>query len=1390
MIQNWIKTNKLKAVYKNGLVDIEGVGKFYFIDREKVFDEKFQLEVEEDIDTDYYLYKFGSKYYYTKFGTEKNPELNILRYLGSCKQEIDDNFPYLGIHGGYELLNGSRSYEDWCKKAKFYGYDTLGICEHNTLAGILPFQFACKKKDIKPILGEEVTVKRNNVRFDIKLYVINETGWQNLLTIHKAIKIENEEFVDEDYLLENSEGLILVLNPDTLLTPNIVQEYKKAKFHSIYYQIDTVEWIDQERDLSYLRSIKSYLEYYKDIIPPILINDSYYLDKEDAYIKSILNTVAGRNIQYKSQDQYFKNLDDNYLAFYKMFEDINRWNDLFFECIDNLNKIKEDVQFTVITNKIFLPKFQSDKDNEELFWELIEEGLKNKLPNADKIHIDRITKEAEVITKGGFIDYFLILWDIIRWCKENGILTGVGRGSAAGSLISYLLDITKIDPLDYNLLFERFLNEGRMVGALPDVDIDIQSNRKDEVKEYIKSKYGNDYFCSVGTYTTFQVRAAIQDLGRVSGIDATTRNFITTRIDVREGQENEWKDIFNTAIEKKTIKDFVIKNSGLIEDIQLCLGQPKNTSVHASANVIVPKDKDIFHWMPIRKEENLLVSEWEGEFIEKAGFLKEDLLGLSQLDKFSFILDLIKKHYNQDIDIYNVPLDDKRVFDLFCDGYTADSFHFGSAGLTGYSKLVKPKNIEDLITMIALFRPGVMETGAHLHYISFREGRKDPEYDHLCEEITKKTFGLYVFQEQVMQACQILGGFSLIEADDIRKGMGKKIQSLLDSYKPKFIAGAVKNGCLEEDAIGIWKKLETFGGYGFNKCVSGKERFYHIGHNNTGRSTYRPRIEEMYKIKNDRKYAQLIGSYSLHQKYKYKGYGHCFSLNENGRLVKNKIKDIRLEGEQKIYRVTLEDGKYIEVTSMHKFPTINGEKRLKDINIENDFLYVNCGYEQLDSMYRWGTNFITPSSIGFLSQDTPYTCFLINSKILREKYKKCEICGDDKKLEIHHKDGNHGNSNIENLQVVCSSCHKKEHYKMGRTKVGEKGLLTDLRKIVEIKYIRTDFVYDVEVEGPYHNFCTERGIVTSNSHAASYAITGYISMWFKVNYPLEFWAAALQFVKKDIKVPRFIAEMNKIGSTQIVPPDVNNSDYSFVVDPKTNKIYWSLLQIKEVGQVATEVIIEARKEKGNFYSFEDFYKRVPKKKANKKVIEALIYSGAFDEIEGIKIPIQRKKIIEKYYEIGKVKIKDDEKNILLSEDINKKYWWVLKQKEISGLGYLDYYQIIKEYSKLNIKIDQYIDIIEFFEEISSVREDKLIAGIIVDYKEKNSKKGMFGEILLDINDEQIYCVLWSGIWEEFNEQIKTSKGKILVISGKVVFDDWKHTNVFQTEDSTIVDILE
>jgi DNA polymerase III subunit alpha len=470
-LQDWINLHKLKVEFESlKLLSIKDVGSFLVVsDKEKVFDDRLHLILDSNeqlYNVDYYLFEFGGKWYYTS--SVKNIEFNLFQWIGKCNQEIDENFPYLGIHDGYELLNGSGLFEQWIKKAKFYGYKTLAICERNTLAGVLAFQIECKKNNIKAIIGEEIVVRRNNYQYDCKLYVLNEEGWLNLLSVHKVIKIESNDFINEETLFLYGKGLVLVLNPDVILSDEFVENCKKS-FDKVFYQIDTVRWNDNERDKKYLLSIKSYLDDPK--IEPILINDSYYLNKQDSHIKSTLNVLFGKTIQYKSDDQYFKNLDDNFLILSDLFNEDDRLQKLFTDSLNSCYWIEENSNYNVPLDKLHLPKFDLKsipkkygkiKTSEDLFWKLIEEGIEKKLGSLNDIYSERLEREAKVIIDFKLIDYFLIIWDIIRWCKENDIYVGLGRGSASGSLCVYLMDITKIDPIKYDLIFERFINEGRL----------------------------------------------------------------------------------------------------------------------------------------------------------------------------------------------------------------------------------------------------------------------------------------------------------------------------------------------------------------------------------------------------------------------------------------------------------------------------------------------------------------------------------------------------------------------------------------------------------------------------------------------------------------------------------------------------------------------------------------------------------------------------------------------------------------------------------------------------------------------------------------------------------------------------------------------------------------
>lgn len=467
-------------------------------------------------------------------------------------------------------------------------------------------------------------------------------------------------------------------------------------------------------------------------------------------------------------------------------------------------------------------------------------------------------------------------------------------------------------------------------GSLPDLDTDFEMGRRGEVKEYMERRYGKDQVCSVGTYTTLQVKAAIKDLCRLEGIPVSEVNMFTAKID----GVKDFDDLFRMACQKKDVAYFINKYPGIIQAVGLIQGQPKAKSIHACAMMVYPDDHDMFHWNPVRRQGDMMVSEWEGGELDGAGFLKEDILGILQLSKFGDILKLVKEHTGKDVDIYTLPLDDKKVYSYFQKGWTGDVFHFGAKGLTGYCRMMKPDNITELVNCIGLYRPGVMEGNFHNEYILRKNGEREVSFRKGSDEILQDTRYIMIWQEQTMKMFQKLGGFNLVEADDGRRALTKKRVEKLLPFKERFLKHYVSNfGVDQKYAEDTWKEIENMAAYQFNHCISGRER---IAKKTRNRKLFNPTIEEMYNIMNDRSYAIKHGHLCLHDWYVKNGYGKSWSLNENDEVILNNIVDIRWEGFRKTYKIETESGLTVSVTDNHKIPTKRGEFQLKDIVVGDE----------------------------------------------------------------------------------------------------------------------------------------------------------------------------------------------------------------------------------------------------------------------------------------------------------------------------------------------------------------------------------------------------------------------------------------------------------------------
>lgn len=871
------------------------------------FDEDFRWD-NETTEYDGYVFRFGGVWYTIEKGQERDPKLNRVKWRGQSEVAgLSSNF--LGVHGSFELLNGTSLYSDWVKKAKFLGIERLGIVEKGTLAGALKFQNACKSVGIIPVFGMEVPVKdeKKDVSFTYKIYAQNEKGWQHLLALNKVINCDSSgKFITPKGISEHTEDVFIVFDPKTIDYTDVPILLRNK--HNVFWQADTVEYAKFNRDTEYLTNFEAF---YKSKMKPVALCDAFYIEPEYYILRETVNKI-GKKVNHKSYNQYFKDEVTYMEEFLSLFGDQSVGEAFYLKARKNMDMIAESCNFEIPTDSRHLPRYEMTKEekekyesNEDMFDSLIYEGIENK-PElledySEDVLVERIERESDTIKFGDVVDYFLILRDIVNWCKGNDILLGGGRGSSAGCLISYLFGIVNTNALKFNLLFERFLNKGRVKVSLPDVDTDVPGEKRPLVKRYMEERFGETQVCSVGAYTTLQIKQAINDVGKIYGASVPTLRRISKMIEDVKTEE----DFLRLAHRKEEIAQFVNKYPEMMNVVFLLLGQQKAASTHACAMMIFPKEKTMYEWCPVRKVDNLVVSEWEGGEMDEAGFLKEDILGIEQLDKFTDILTLIEKNTGKKINLYtDIEYDDPEVYRYFANGWLSDIFQFSAKGLSSYTQKMKPKNMDDVIAALSLFRPGPMENGFHMDYIALKNGEKEPEYPIGAEEILKDTYGLLTTQEQIMNICNQLADFDLVTCDKVRKALGKKKLDVLLPLKAKFVEGYVSKfgskGVTKESAEHLWDQMEEFAKYSFNKCLSFDTQIL--------TSYGNERIDELFKQFHESKKSIYVKS-----------------MSKNGVFYFAKVKDIRYSGNRPVCKIKLEDGKQIEATQNHRFPTTNGK---------------------------------------------------------------------------------------------------------------------------------------------------------------------------------------------------------------------------------------------------------------------------------------------------------------------------------------------------------------------------------------------------------------------------------------------------------------------------------
>lgn len=736
------------------------------------------------------------------------------------------------------------------KKAVEQGSPAVALTDHGVMHGGIEFYKACKKANIKPIIGCEVYIAFNkltdkrhqidNKRTHCILLAETQEGYENLLKMTTVAHLEGYYYkprVDWDLLKQHSKGIIAlsaclhgdlpqaILNRDEEKIKELIERFQTTfGKDNFYLELQDHPGLPQQKVVN-----DRLIELGKALgIPLVATCDSHYVNPEDNEAQDIMLCIqTGRN---QSDSGRMSMMDSDY----SMRSPEQMWESFAHvpEALDNTVKIAERCNVKFEFGKYRIPSFPTpdNKDPAMYLKELCYKGMAHKyeltatpedlmnrapsLTDEDKALADRLDFELKVITDMGFVGYFLIVWDFVKWAKDHEIVVGPGRGSAAGALVSYSLDITEIDPLKYKLLFERFLNPARI--SMPDIDLDFADNRRDEVIDYVANKYGRDRVAQICTFGTMAARAAVKDVGRSLGVPFSEMNEFAKLIPEKPGttldEALEQSHELKAASESSEIFKTVMANALKLE------GAVRHVSVHACAVVIA--DEPLTNYTALQhtpKDEHGIITQYEAKSLETLGLLKMDFLGLKNLTILQTALKIIERTKGKKINLKKISVEDKKTYGVMARGETTGVFQLESSGMKRYLKELKPTEFEDIIAMVSLYRPGPMEWIPD--YIKGKHNPKAVHYIHpSLIPILKTTYGIAIYQEQILQIAQVFSGFSLGEADLLRRAIGKKIASELEAQKQKFIDGAVKNGFKHDLAVMIFEKVvEPFAGYGFNK---------------------------------------------------------------------------------------------------------------------------------------------------------------------------------------------------------------------------------------------------------------------------------------------------------------------------------------------------------------------------------------------------------------------------------------------------------------------------------------------------------------------------------------------------------------------------------------------
>lgn len=1160
--------------------------------------------------------------------------------------------------------------EDYAKRAKELGHGIISTMEHGFQGRYIEGYELAKQYDLKFLFGTEAywvkdRLEKDNTNAHICLFARNENGRQAINDILAEANISGFYYQPRIDL-----SLLLSLPKDDVWVTSACIGFWKYKDDDIVKQL-----YDYFRHNFYLEvqyhNTQSQYDLNKHIIdlsnryniPLIMGCDSHYISMDTAWERD--DYIKSKGIVYEDEAGWFLDYADGQTAYNRFIEQGVLTKAKIQEAMNNTNVFLEVEEYNnpCFTKEIKMPSLypnltQEEKDKKyvDLIWEKWNEE-KSKIPQEKpKLYEEEIQKEIDAVITTKHADYFLFDYELVKESvKKGGMITPSGRGSAVSYYTNKLLGFTKVDRIasEVKMYPERFISPTRILESKSLADLDLNFGNPEVPAIVQKEILGEECAYPMVAYGTMKAKAAWKMYAKANEVDFELANQVSEQIEkyedaLKHAEEDEEIDLFEYVDEKYHV---------LLKDSEKYLGVISDYKVHPCGHLLyqgnIRKEIGLIKSKSKSSNKEALCALMDGKWAEDYKFMKNDLLKVSVVEIIYRTYQRIGQELHDVPDLIKLCRGNDKVWNIYKSGYVIGINQVEQSGTKHRVMKYEPKNISELCAFIAAIRPGFKSM-----YKIFADRQKFeydiPVFDKLIQ--TPEMPSSFVLYQEMAMAALNFAGVPMSECYEIIKSISKKRVEKIKSYKDMFLNGMASKIIEHEnktqgEAIGIandiWQIIEDSSQYSFNACVSGDTKIQRAG---MTKSRFEPTIEEMYFIKNSYTYAQKTGHIPLHEKYNTSiRYGNALSMFDDGRVRTNNIVDIRQSGIRKIYRITTDTGEYIDCTMNHKFPTPQGEKKLEELKI-SDELFTIAKYEKTPDKYRltdgnFESNLPQKGQRGF--QKKPQGNSVLFNALAKEKTDSeccCELCNIkyDKasKFELHHKDSDRTNNQSSNLQWLCNSCHKKEHYKIGRTKTYEKGIPIKVSKIISIEYLKEEMTYDIEMKAPAHNFISKSGLVASNSHSYCVSIDSLYGAYLKSHYPLEFYETFLRIMDEKGNKKERMKDAQKEAEAgfriRFAPFRFRDDNRNIVAIPETNTITNTLKSIKSFGSKIADQLYSLKD--NEYATFIDLLIDMEEKSILCSKIEHLIKIKYFDEFGG------NKKLLNLYNEFISGKSRYDKKH--------------------------------------------------------------------------------------------------------------------------------------------------